>query len=168
MTLYELSEQYQNLLAMMDEIPEDAFADTMEALEGEIEEKIDGIVSVIKVLTAEEEAILKEKEALDARAKAKERHVERLKGYLKSYMTMTGRTKVETARNVISIAPSTPKVILDEAFVKWAVESKRIDLLKPLAEPKFEADKAAIKKAIQDGADIPFAQLEQSTALRYK
>ncbi len=168
MTLYELSEQYQNLLAMMDEIPEDAFADTMEALEGEIEEKIDGIVSVIKALTAEEEAILKEKEALDARAKVKERHVERLKGYLKSYMTMTGRTKVETARNVISIASSTPKVVLDEAFIKWAVESKRIDLLKPLAEPKYEADKAAIKKAIQDGASIPFAQLEQSMALRYK
>ena len=50
MTLYELSEQYQNLLAMMDEIPEDAFADTMEALEGEVEEKIDGIVAAIMAL----------------------------------------------------------------------------------------------------------------------
>lgn len=168
MTLYELSEQYQNLLAMIDEIPEDAFADTLEALNGEIEEKIDGIVSVMKTLTAEAEAISREREALDQRVKTKEKHVERLKGYLKSYMTTAGVGKVETPRNMISIAQCSPKVVIDDAFYAWAVESKRVDLLKPMAEPKPEADKAAIKKALQDGAVVPFAHLEQGVALRYK
>lgn len=168
MTLYELNEQYQAFLNMIDDIPEDAFADTLEALDGEIEEKIDGIVSVIKTLTAEAEAITRERESLDQRIKAKEKHVARLKGYLKEYMSSTGKSKVETPRNIISLANCTSKVVLDDAFLAWAVESKRVDLLKPVAEPKPEADKAAIKKAIQDGAAIPFAHLEQSVALRIK
>lgn len=168
MTLYELNEQYANFLAMIDEIPEDAFADTLEALEGEIEDKIDGIVSVMKTLTAEASAIAYERDALDERIKTKEKHVARLKEYLKNYMLMTGKKKVETARNVVGISIGTPKVVLDDAFIEWAVESRRIDLLKPLAKPKYEADKAAIKKAIQDGAIVPFASLEQSTALRIK
>lgn len=166
MTLYELSEQYQAFLDMIDEIPDDAFADTLEALEGEIDEKIDGIVSVMKNLTAEAAAIAHERDALDARIKSKEKHVARLKEYLKGYMMATGRTKIETARNVVGIANGTPRVILDDAFLDWAVESRRIDLLKPPGKP--EPDKAAIKKALQDGAIVPFAQLEQGTALRIK
>lgn len=168
MTLYELSEQYQNLLAMIDEIPEDAFADTLEALEGEIEDKIDGIVSVMKTLTAEAEAITREKESLEQRIKSKQKHVERLESYLKDYMGATGRVRVETPRNMISIAQCSPKVVIDESFYAWAIESKRIDLLKPVVEPKPEADKAAIKKALQDGATIPFAHLEHGVALRFK
>ena len=168
MTLYELSSQYQNLLAMIDEIPEDAFADTLEALEGEIEDKIDGIVSVMKTLTAEAEAITREKESLEQRIKSKQKHVERLKSYLKDYMGATGRVRVETPRNMISIAQCSPKVVIDESFYAWAIESKRVDLLKPMAEPKPEADKAAIKKALQDGAVVPFAHLEQGVALRFK
>ena len=168
MTLYELTEQYQNLLTMIEEIPEDAFLDTMEGLQGEIDEKIDGIVSVMKQLTAETEAIAREKEALDARIKKKERAVERMKGYLKLYMSVTGKTRVETARNVVSISNGTPRVVLDEAFMDWAIESKRTDLMKPIVPAKPEPDKVAIKKAIQDGAIVPFAKLEQSTALRYE
>jgi len=162
MTLYELAANWNEFLAHLDEIPEEAVTDTLAAIEGEFEEKVDSIAVIMKQLDAEAEAIEKEAAALTVRAKSKRKKIEWFKGYIKQQMQAVGKKKIETARNVIVLSGAAPKVVLDEAFLDWAVESKRLDLLKT-AKPT--PDKTAIKKALQDGAIIPFAMLEESTSL---
>ena len=164
MSLYHLAQSWQNLLDQMDDIPEDAFRDTLEAIEGEFDEKADNIACLIKSLDAEAEEIKKECESLKQRESAKRAKASRLREYLREQMEIIGRRKIETPRNCISVASSTPKVMLDDDFVRWAQESA--DYLLKYKPP--EPDKSAIKQAIQDGADIPFARLESGVSLRIK
>ena len=165
MNLYELAKSWNDLLSMMDEIPEDALRDTLEGIEGEFDEKADNIACVIKQLTAESEAIQEEIKSLESRRKAKNQKAEFLRMYLKQQMTSIGKTKVESARNYIRISKSSPKLVLGQAFMDWAKESRRVDLL---THPEPAPDKTAIKKAIQDGAIIPFATLEDGMSLTIK
>ena len=79
MNLYELAKSWNDLLSMMDEIPEDALRDTLEGIEGEFDEKADNIACVIKQLTAESEAIQEEIKALESRRKAKNQKAEFLR-----------------------------------------------------------------------------------------
>ena len=66
MSLYSLINDYQDFLEAVEagEIPEEAITDTLEAIEGEIEVKIDNIASAIKNLTAEASMIRTEEKAL--------------------------------------------------------------------------------------------------------
>ena len=165
MNLYELAKSWNDLLSMMDEIPEDALRDTLEGIEGEFDEKVDNIACVIKQLTSEAEAIQDEIKSLESRRNAKKQKAEYLRGYLKQQMSSVGKTRVESARNCIRISKSAPKLVLGEAFMDWAKESRRVDLL---THPEPAPDKTAIKKAIQDGAIIPFATLEDGMSLTIK
>lgn len=162
MTLYDLAESWKSFLDHLDEIPEEAAADTLEAIEGEFEDKLDSIVIIMKQLSAEAEAIEKEADTLTARAKAKRKKIDWLKSYVKQQLLTVGKKKIETARNVITISGSAPKVVLDDAFIAWAIGEKRFDLLK-MTRPA--PDRTAIKKALQDGAEIPFVTLEEGTSL---
>lgn len=162
MKLYELAASWNEFLAHLDEIPEEAVADTLAAIEGEFEDKADSIAVIMKQLEAEAEAIEKEAAALTVRAKSRRKKIDWLKNYIKQQMQAVGKKKIETARNVITLSGSAPKVILDDAFIAWAIGEKRFDLLK-MQRPV--PDKTAIKKALQDGAEIPFVALEEGASL---
>lgn len=164
MSLYQLAKDWQELYDQMDDIPEDAFRDTLEAIEGEFDEKADNLACFIKELEADAKKIEEERKALEEREKSKRKRASRLREYLREQMEIIGRKKIETPRNLISVANSTPKVMLDDDFVRWAQESA--DYLLKYKPP--EPDKAAIKQAIQDGAEVPFARLESGVSLRIK
>ena len=57
-SLYQLTEQYQELLSMAldPDVDPEALADTMEAIEGEFEDKADGYAKVMKELKVFEDA----------------------------------------------------------------------------------------------------------------
>ena len=65
-TIYELKEAYQQLLELAEDQYTDqtVLADTMEALEGEIEAKADGYAKVISELRAKAKAIKQEEDRL--------------------------------------------------------------------------------------------------------
>ena len=68
-SLYDLTEQFQELLSMAldPDVDEQALADTMEGIECEIEEKADGYAKVIKSMEADIPAIDAEIARLTAR-----------------------------------------------------------------------------------------------------
>lgn len=150
MTLYELGSEYQELLSLIDngEIPEEAIADTLEALQGELRDKIDNIACVIKNLKVEADAIKAEAKNLTERAKAKEKRADWLKKYLSATMQQSGIDKIETERNVIKFGKSSV-VEISDGFIEWAKEHSE-DLLRTKVE--VEADKVALKAAIQNGS----------------
>ena len=157
MKLYELANDYIALLLAMDEedIPEEALADTLEAIKGDVEVKADNIACMLKNLLAESEAIRAEEIRLAERRRAKERAYDRLKQYLADILQRMDISKVETARNKITFRKSESVELNEEAFIAWASEN-RDDLL-TFAAPK--ANKTEIKRALKEGAEIVGAQL---------
>lgn len=164
MSLYQLAKDWQALYDQIDEIPEDAFFDTLEGIAGEFEEKADSIACFIKDLDAEADQIKKEREALSQREAAKRAKSARLREYLREQMTAVGKTRIETPRNLLTVARSAPRVETDEEFVAWAEESA--DFLLHYRPP--EPDKKAIQQAIRDGMTVLHARLEGGQSLRIK
>ncbi len=165
MKLYELAEQY-NALLEMDDLPEDALADTLEAIGGEFEEKADGIACVIKEAKAVSGAIKAEMDKLDARRKAKEALAKRLSEYLLTQMQAVGMQKLETGRSCVSVAKKAPALKIDDenAFIAWAA----IGHDEYIKHRSPEVDKTAVRDALKAGTEIPGARLEGGYRLAVK
>lgn len=164
MSLYQLAQDWKALYEQIDDIPEDAFSDTIEAIEGEFDEKADNIACLIKSIDAEADGIKAEVESLKQRESSKRAKSSRLREYLRQQMEIIGKKKIESPRNCISLAKAPAKVIMDDNFLSWAEE--QADYLLKYKAP--EPDKAAIKKALENGNQIPYAHLESGVSLRIK
>lgn len=160
-SLYDLTEQFQELLSMAldpDTDPE-ALADTMEAIEGEIEEKADGYAKVIKSLEADVEALKTEETRLAGRRKNISANIDRMKRALESSMRTTGKTKFKTTLFSFGIQKNVPSVsILDESKIPE-------QFLIPQS-PKI--DKRAIMAALKDGEHYEWAEVVQTESLRIR
>ena len=168
MTLYELMSEYKNFLTAVEngDIPEEAIADTLEAIEGDIDVKIDNIACVLKVLEAEELAIKAEEERLAQRRKAKANAKERTKTYLSEMLMAMGKTEFETARNKITFRKTPPKVVFDDEkkFIEWA--QVNADSLLNYGKPTV--DKTAIKVALDNGAELEGVRIETRQSMTIK
>lgn len=166
MSLYQLTKEYEALYAQIDEIPEDAFADTLEGLQGEFSEKADNLACFIKGLKAEADDIKAEAAALKERESAKRTKADRLRAYLLQQMAAVGLKKIESSRNVITVAKAPAKLVVDDGFTRWAEEQGRNDLL---TYKTPEPNKTAIKDAVKAGNEIPFVRMEdEGQSLRIK
>ncbi len=166
MKLYELTNDYLALMQAIDndELPEEAIADTLEAITAGIEEKADSIACLLKNLDAECKAIKAEEERLAERRKSKEKSIERIKQYLSDSLQSAGIDKVETARNRITFRKSESVEVDEDTFIRWA-EVNRDDLL-TYSAPKV--NKTEVKKALKDGIEIVGAELRINQNIQIK
>lgn len=166
MPLYEISERYFEFLKAWEneEIAEEAMSDTLEAIDGEFDEKADSIGCFIKNLNSEAEAIKKEISILNERRMSKLKCSERLTEYLKAQMEFIGKTKIETPRNRITIRKNPDSVSLSKDFLNWAIENAE-DYLK-WHEP--EPDKLKIKEYLKNGGALKHVELIQTKRLEVK
>ena len=160
-TLYELSEQYQELLSMAldPDVDPEALADTMEGLEGEIEAKADGYAKVMKELRVIADARKTEAKRLTDGAKSIEANIDRMKSALETAMRATGKAKFKTALFSYGIQKNPPALKIDRP------EDVPAEFLIP-QEPKV--DSAAIKKELKEGTVFDWCHLEQSEGLRIR
>lgn len=161
-TLYEISDQYAAFLSAVEsgEIPDEAIADTLAGLDGDLEDKIDNIACIIKQLTAEAEAIKAERDALGERQQAKAHKADRLKDYIRQSMVLAGKKKIETARNRVSIGKPTPRVDITSIDALRAAP----DVWKPYDYGKeTNVDKAKLKELLQAGTVVPGAVMQEGT-----
>jgi DNA repair ATPase RecN len=166
MKLYELTNDYLALLNAIDndELPEEAIADTLEAITASIEDKADSIACLLKNLDADCKAIKAEEERLAERRKAKEKSHERIKQYLSETLQIAGIDKIETARNKITFRKSEVVEVAEDVFIEWA-QKNRDDLL-TYSAPKV--NKTEIKKALKGGAEIVGAELRVNSNIQIK
>lgn len=162
--LYEITQDYLQILSMMEdpELDPQTLADTMEAVEGELEIKAENYAKVMKNLEADVAGIKAEIDRLSERKKTIENNIKTMKSALQMAMETTGKTKFKTELFSFNIQKNAPTVVID------ASDPNNIppDFLK-FKEP--EVDKTAIKAAIQNGMDLTgVAHLEQSESLRIK
>ena len=160
-TLYQLTEAYQELLSMAldPETDPEALADTMEAIDGEIEVKADGYAKVMKELKAIADARKAEAKRLLDGAKSVEANIDRMKSALMTAMKLTGKTKFKTELFGYGIQKNPPALKIDMP------DRVPEEFLIP-QEPKV--DSAAIKKELKEGVVYDWCHLEQSESLRIR
>ena len=159
MKLYELADMYEELInAEMD--PEDLEA-AMDAIGEEAEDKIEHLAVCVKELTAEAAALKAEADALTERRMAKQNKAERIKDYLTAQMNRLGLKKLDRPKACVSFRTS-KSVWLDDPikFCQWARDNQREDLLLIKEDPS----KVEIKRNIEAGNYIPFAEIREKTS----
>jgi hypothetical protein len=145
-TLFEIVNEFQELyeLATDPEVDPDVFADTLEALTGELEVKSKGYVSVIKQLEMEMTQANIVAEQFKAKAKVRENHIKQMKEALKTAMTAIGTDMVEAGDWTIKIKKNggvQPLVITGEVpdnMMKVIVEPDNTKIREYLKDNKAE------------------------------
>lgn len=164
MTLYELTDEYRQLLEMAEDpdTDPDVLRDTMEAIGGEIEAKADGYAMVMKELEAQDAAIKTEVDRLNNRRLAIANHLRTMKLTLTNAMIETGKKKFKTTLFSFNIQKNPASVVLEtDDYSKIPAEYWK------MRDP--EIDKAALKKDLQAGKELPgVAHLSQGESLRIK
>lgn len=158
-TLYELSADYRRALdelTTIDDLPEEAIADTLEALEGAFEDKALNVARYIRNLEAEAAAIDDARKRMEARAKSAAIQAKRLKDYLRFELERTG-IKPKAPDLALSVQRNPPSVQIDD---EAALPPDYIETI-----TTTRARKKELVTALKAGQIIPGAQLSQSTRL---
>lgn len=144
-----------------------AWFDTLDGMEQEIQNKAEAVAIYIKSITAEAEIIKAEESRLRSRRQSKEKAAERMKKYLMDCMTAAKLKKIDMPRAAISIRNNAEAVeITDESgFIAWAQANDRDDLLKYSAP---EIRKTFVKQDLKAEKDIPYAKLTRSQSVIIK
>ena len=163
MTLYELTTQYQALLELAEDpdVDPEVLADTMDGLDGDIEEKADGYAKVIKCLETQAAGVKAELDRLSSRKKSIETNIARIKGNLEAAMRITGKVKFKTDLFSFGIQKNPASVVIDDAAripQQFLIQQ----------EPKI--DKTAIRDILKQEPALfdGIAHLEQSESLRIR
>ena len=160
-TIYELTEAYRQLLELAEDQYTDqaVLADTMEALDGEIEAKADGYAKVITELNARAKTIKQEEDRLADHRKAIENNANRIKKRLEESMIALDKRKIKTDLFSFNIQKNPPSLIIDN------VNEIPEEFLIP--QPA-KLDNEAVKKALKDGEKFGWCHLTQTESLRIR
>lgn len=162
-TIYELTDDFLRLLEMAEDPETDpqAFADTLEGLEYEIEVKAENYAKVIKQLDSDAAGLDAEIKRLQAKKSAIANSQDRMKKTLEGAMIATGKVKFKTDLFSFNIQKNPPSVELDEEHL----ELIPIEYLIP-QDPK--PDKKRMLAELKEGKELGFARLKQTESLRIR
>ena len=167
-SLYQLSESKLQALQIIDDMINEGCSDAemqeayslLNQLDENFQEKAVNVAMYVRNLETESAAIAEAEKAMSARKKALNNKADRLKSYLLSEMQRTQTKQIKCPYFVLSLR-KTP------ASVRIAPNAVIPDYL--LAPPKpQEADKRAIKEAIEKGLVIEGVTLESGETLSIK
>jgi len=160
-SLYELKDNYLKLSEMLYEVEvdEQCILDTLESIEGEIEDKADNYAKIIFNLLGDAATIKIEKLRLESRQKAYENRAKVLKDRLEEMMNATGKTKFKTALFNFGIQKNGGLAPL------WLIED--INLI-PFGYLKHEPDNTKIRNLLEIQS-VSWAKIEErGESLRIK
>lgn len=145
----------------------EAWFDTLDGMEMEIQDKAENVAVYIKNIKAEADGIEAEKKRLDARLKAKRSTVERMNKYLLHCLESAKLKKIDAPRAVISVRNNAESVeVLDEKnFIEWAQENDHDELLRYAAP---DVNKTEVKRHLQAQEEIPFVRLTRTQSVIIK
>lgn len=163
-TIYELTENYKAVEALLcdEEVDEQTVLDTLEAIEGEIEDKADNYAKMMRNLRAEADMLKTEEERLYRRRKSREEREKLLKTALQANLEFIGKTKFKTAMFTFSIAANGGKQPLTITENLGDIPGKYL-IPQP---PKVDTD--AVRQLLET-KEVEWAHLEpRGTSLRIR
>ena len=158
MSLFELTNQYRELLQKVEDDPEmdpEVVKDTIDAIEESMGDKYDHIWTFIKSLEAEakmRDEYVKQSQATSKSLKAK---ADRLKKYALQEMNAAGKKKIVTEHYTLSVRNSHKVAITDESLVPKEY----------LVEQAPKVNKKEMTKAFKAGKEIPGAEYVENQSL---
>ena len=150
--LYELTSNYETVLNMLyeEDIDEQMILDTLESIEGEIEDKADGYAKIIKELESKRDARKAEAKRLTDSAAVFDNRIKTLKQNLFNAMKQTGKTKFAT--DLFSF-----NIVKNGGLQKITLEG---EVPEEFTKTIIETDMEKIREALRVLGDLPFAHLE--------
>ena len=164
--LYEISTQYlatAQQLAELD-IDEQTLADTLEAEAWPVEEKVRAVSAVILNLQAEADMVKATADKIMKLYKAKQARADALHDYLLINMQRTGITEIKALDGTFKAK------LYRERDASVVIDSENLipaDYMREIPA-RFEPDKVLIKKAINDGYEVPGAHIVKKDRLEIK
>lgn len=157
--LYELAAEYATLLSSSrDHIDEETgeveseFDAALKAIDGAIEQKVEGCAKVLKHLDADMEALRAEEVRLAKRRKTVEANKEKLRGYVRENMALAQRNNIKTLLFTIYLSAAKEKVVIDDEDA--VPDAYRGEAKRP------PPSKTAIMQAHDRGEVVPGAHVE--------
>lgn len=152
-TLFQIAGEFEELysLATQEQLDEDLFNGTLEALTGELEVKGAGYVAVINQLDMEAKKAKELSDTFKLKAETRVNAIGRMKDALKIAMDRIGTDKIDTGDFTIKLQKNGGK---QPMIVDGEVPN---DFLKVIYEP----DKEKIRKVLEEGSKLDFAHLEE-------
>lgn len=161
MNLYELTDAYKQLEMMIDE-GVDGLEDTLESIDGAIEDKVESIIYIIRNKEARAAAFKREKELFADKERVENNSIKRLKEMLDHLLVTTNKDKVETPKFKTWLQNSPPSLrVVDES----KVPSEWFDI----PEPKPVLNKRGLLEHLKEtGEIIDGVEISQSKHIRIK
>ncbi len=163
-TLYELTGNYVTLMDMLDdpEVDPITLMDTLDAVEGELDEKAENYGRIIRNLEAEAKALKEEADRLSRRKRTIDNNIDSLKKRLQLSMELIGKDSIDTPLFKFRIQKNAPSVVVD-------LDDLQDMPMEYLTYHEPTVNKTALKDALKAGLDLEgIAHLEQSQSLRIR
>lgn len=158
-TLYELTDNYQHVLEIAEQLDEETLKDTLDSLDDAIDSKAENSAKVIRELEGNINALTSEIQRLNERKTALNNNVRFLKEYLQNEMEKVGKDKIKSDLFTVGIQNNPPSVrVEDERKIPR-------DYFAP-QDPKL--DKTKLKDELKRGKEIEGAELRQTRGLRIR
>jgi len=157
--LFKIVQDDRELYALLDDeqdIPQDQLYAILEASDEAVNEKAARVVAFIKQLQSDSEALSAVAKGYKARADILDRKAESLKAYLRMCMEGAKADKLGTLEHSVKLLAARASVVVDDISLLPS-ECKRV---------KEEADKTAIKNAIESGFEIKGAHIEYKAGIK--
>ncbi|NEZ46126.1 siphovirus Gp157 family protein [Clostridium niameyense] len=158
--LYELTQNYNNLLDLVDnpEVPVEMLKESLDNIGEEINIKLENVAKVIKSIEVDAKGLKEEEKRLADRRKSLENRITNLKEYAENTMKSTGIEKIKGKVFTLGIQKNAPSVQITEE--------------ESIPKEYFILEKKFIKKdilaALKEGKEIPGATMKQTESLRIR
>jgi predicted nuclease with TOPRIM domain len=158
--LYELTQNYNNLLELVDnpDVPTEMLEESLNSIDDEIDTKAENIAKVIKSIESDIAGLKGEEKRLADRRKSLEGRIDNLKEYVEGSMRAVGKEKIRGKVFTLGIQRNAPSVdVIDEDVIpeQYFVTKK-------------ELSKKDILVALKKGEEVPGAAIKQTESLRIR
>ena len=162
--LYELKNEFNTLWEILeDELADDeTISGAWEVAQEDLADKLENCCKYIKNCETEIAGLKAEEERLNARRKAKENAIKRLKQLMQDAMTAAGEKKIQCGTFTTSIQNNAPSVVVDEQYIE-NIPSEYLRVKEP------EIDKKKLLEDLKSGKELEgIAHLEVKQSLRIR
>lgn len=152
--LYEIVGELQDFIEANEGLEdEQAYKDTLEALQGELDDKVSQWARCIKNMEAERDAVKEEADRLTKRAKTIDNQVTHMKDTLLMFLKAAGRDKAGDAVIKASIAKNGGKAPLIVDI------TDALNIPQEFQKVTITANNEAIRDALEHGVELDWARI---------
>lgn len=158
MNLYKLTQNYQNVLEIAEQLDAETLKDTLDSIDEAINDKVENTAYVVKQLDANVAAIDTEIKRLQAMKSAQSNNAKNLKLYIQESMEKVGLDKVQGKLIKVAIQNNPASVVVTD-------EKK---LAKYFVEQPPQLNKTILKEDLKSGIEIDGAELQSARSIRIR